>query len=116
MLVQREALAEGAGHQVVRKSNNRSPQVRLRFGRRSDPYMYQVHNMQYIYVHLRTAYRNFKGLGGGETVIIIYKTQKLKMNSRDTSRGQRLFSQCCGFKGWLEEDREHPRGLVGVSS
>ncbi|XP_022184541.1 short neuropeptide F [Nilaparvata lugens] len=40
MLLQREALADslldGSSHRVVRK-NNRSPSLRLRFGRRSDP-------------------------------------------------------------------------------
>ncbi|XP_073983070.1 short neuropeptide F precursor [Rhodnius prolixus] len=36
LLLQREALPDSWAHKVVRK-NNRSPQLRLRFGRRNDP-------------------------------------------------------------------------------
>ncbi|XP_046682429.1 short neuropeptide F [Homalodisca vitripennis] len=42
VLLQREAMADNLlnQHRIVRK-NNRSPSLRLRFGRRSDPAMYQ---------------------------------------------------------------------------
>nr|QHB80569.1 short neuropeptide F [Carabus violaceus] len=36
LMLQKEALEERLGHQIVRKSS-RSPSLRLRFGRRSDP-------------------------------------------------------------------------------
>ncbi|XP_075230988.1 short neuropeptide F precursor [Lycorma delicatula] len=40
VLLQREALADSLlNHRIVRK-NNRSPSLRLRFGRRSDPLLY----------------------------------------------------------------------------
>ncbi|XP_054280529.1 short neuropeptide F [Macrosteles quadrilineatus] len=43
VLLQREAMADNLlnQHRIVRK-NNRSPSLRLRFGRRSDPAMLQV--------------------------------------------------------------------------
>lgn len=43
VLLQREAMADNLmnQHRIVRK-NNRSPSLRLRFGRRSDPAMFQV--------------------------------------------------------------------------
>lgn len=41
-LLQREAMADNLyQHRIVRKKE-RSPSLRLRFGRRSDPAMYQV--------------------------------------------------------------------------
>nr|AZK31366.1 neuropeptide precursor [Nezara viridula] len=38
-----------AGHRLVRKNSNRSPQLRLRFGRRSDPAFMQLgdHGMEH---------------------------------------------------------------------
>lgn len=41
LMLQKEALEERLGHQIVRKSS-RSPSLRLRFGRRSDPNMLSV--------------------------------------------------------------------------
>lgn len=41
LMLQKEALEERLGHQIVRKSS-RSPSLRLRFGRRSDPSMLPV--------------------------------------------------------------------------